>query len=272
MTTMNRIALLTSNHRRHRWVAAQLAAVAELAVVLTESKPAQNQGSSAAEGAEIRDYFEARDRSEARWFRDAPEHFADVAAHVAELPWQGSNSPEAFQQLRDSGVDRVFLFGSSIIRDPLLSHFEGRIVNMHLGLSPYYRGSATNYWPLVHGLPECVGVTIHHATAVVDGGGILAQARPAIEAGDSVHDIGCKTLMAGTALLQHYGAAGLPLPPGVRQSGQGRLCRRADFGVDSLHELESRMRSGMLHDYLLHKAARDAAYPIVPLPTSPSKH
>lgn len=270
MTAMNRIALLTSNHRRHRWVAAQLASVAQLACVLTEAKPPQNPGSSPSESEEIRAYFAARDDSEARWFRDAPDRFADIAQHARELPWQGANGPGAFELLREIGVERVFLFGSSIIRDPLLAHFGGRIVNMHLGLSPYYRGSATNFWPLVHGLPECVGVTVHHATAVVDGGGILAQARPAIERGDSVHDIGCKTLAAGSGLLQRYAAMAGPLPAGVRQSGEGRLCRRADFGIEPLHQLKSRFRDGMLDDYLRDRPRRDAAYPIVPPQTPPS--
>ena len=84
----------------------------------------------------------------------------------------GTNSLEVFEFLSTYAPDLVFLFGSAIVRPPLLDHFAGRMINMHLGLSPYYRGSATNFWPLVDGLPECVGVTVHHATAEVDGGAI----------------------------------------------------------------------------------------------------
>lgn len=260
---MNRIALLTSNNRRHRWVAARLAEVAELAYIFTEAKPPQNTSSSCTEATQIRDYFAARDQAEARWFRGVPDRFSQIAVYVRELPWQGANSNEVFDLLRDAQVDRIFLFGSCIIRDPILSFFYGRIVNMHLGLSPYYRGSATNYWPLVDGLPECVGVTVHHATAVVDGGGILGQARPDVEADDSIHDVGCKTIMAGAALLQPFARVAGSLPPGVPQAGKGKLCRRADFDKDSLSRVQSRMERGMLKDYLADKASRDAIYPIV---------
>lgn len=260
---MNRIALLTSNSQRHRWVAARLAEVAQLVCVSAEGKPQQGQGATASEAAEIQDYLAARSRSEAHWFRGAPASHAEIALAARDLRWQEASSAELFELLRDSAIDRVVLFGSSIIREPLLSHFKGRIVNMHLGLSPYYRGSATNFWPLVDGLPECVGVTIHHATSVVDGGGILAQCRPAIEAGDSVHDIGCRTIMAGAALLQQIVALPGKLPDGALQTGGGKLCRRADFGVDALHTLRSRMDGGMLRDYLARKADRDARYPIV---------
>lgn len=263
MTTKNRIALLTSNHLRHRWVAAQLAEVAELVCVMTEAKPPQNQGASAVEADEIRAYFHERGQAEARWFQDAPNHLAQIAQQVRELPWQGANTPEVFDLLRGANVTRVFLFGASIIRDPMLAYFKGHIVNMHLGLSPYYRGSATNYWPLVDGQPECVGVTVHHATAIVDGGGILAQARPNMAADDSIHDIGCKTIMTGAALLQRLAHQHGDLAEGVAQTSSGKLCRRGDFNVESLRNMQARMSSGIISDYMAHKIVRDAKYPIV---------
>lgn len=260
---MNRIALLTSNHRRHRWVAARLAEVADLICVVAESKSSQNTDESTAMAIEKQGHFEARDRAEDRWFHDAPHGYAQISENVLKLSWQGANSQDTFDLLRNARLDRVFLFGSCIIREPVLSFFQGQIVNMHLGLSPYYRGSATNYWPLVDALPECVGVTVHHATSIVDGGRILGQARPDIRADDSIHDVGCKTIMAGATLLQYFAQLPGPLPVGVLQGGQGKICRRADFGVDSLNRLISHMENGMLKAYLADKTERDARYPIV---------
>ena len=258
-----RIALLTSVNQRHRWVASRLAQVAELVSVVSEAKPPQNFGATMAEGAETQEYFSARDLAERRWFGDAPEHFSQITPEVWMMPWQGSNSPEVFERLLVGEIDLLFLFGSSIIREPLLSHFQGRIVNMHLGLSPYYRGSATNYWPLVDGIPECVGVTIHHATAIVDGGGILAQARPDPTPADDVHDLGCKTIIAGAKLLQEIAQWPSPLPDGVRQTGLGKVCRRADFNIGSLRQLRAHMEQDLLRDYLSEKVERDMHYPIV---------
>ena len=72
---------------------------------------------------------------------------------------------------------------------------------MHLGLSPYYRGSGTNFWPLVDRLPECVGVTIHLAIPSVDAGPILTQVRPDIEPTDRAHEIGSRAIIAGLYAL-----------------------------------------------------------------------
>lgn len=264
---MNRMVLLTSNSQRHRWLASQLAEVAQLDGIISETKPPQNQGTSSREKTEIHSYFEAREERETYWFRDAPESFSQVATRTYELPWQGINTPEMFEFLRKSKVDLIFVFGSSIIRDPILSYFTGRIVNMHLGLSPYYRGSATNYWPLVDGLPECVGVTVHHVTNIVDGGGVLAQARPSIHVNDSVHDIGCKAIVAGSTLLKYFARQLGALPSGRVQTNQGKLCRRVDFDIESLHALQSNMESGMLPSYLAEKTLRDSKYPIIEIPS-----
>ena len=34
-----------------------------------------------------------------------------------------------------------------------------KILNLHLGISPYYKGSGTNYFPLVNNEPQYVGAT-----------------------------------------------------------------------------------------------------------------
>ena len=74
--------------------------------------------------------------------------------------------------------DVVLVFGTGILREPLLSAFDGRIINIHLGLSPYYRGAGTNFWPLVNREPEYVGATIHYLDAGIDTGPIISHARP----------------------------------------------------------------------------------------------
>ena len=104
---------------------------------------------------------------------------------------------------KKKGAEYIILFGSSIIKPPLLEFFNKKIINIHLGLSPYYRGSGTNFWPLVNNEPECVGATIHLAVLKVDAGSILAQARPeSLSELDNSHDIGCKAIISGTKKMR----------------------------------------------------------------------
>jgi folate-dependent phosphoribosylglycinamide formyltransferase PurN len=258
-----RIALITSDQQRHRWLASQLAKVGDLVAVVSESKPENSPARTDNSNVDIAGYFQEREAREAHWFSSAAGDLAELTQSLLRCPWGQGNNQATYDFLVKKNPDLIFLFGSSIIRDPILSRFQGRVVNMHLGLSPYYRGSSTNFWPLVDGVPECVGVTVHHATLKVDGGNILLQARPDVALGDSSHDLGCKSIIAGASLLQKVVASPACLAGGTVQSGGGKLCRRDDFTLDALCRMRNNFSGGMIDRYLQEKNSRDAQYPII---------
>ena len=260
---MTRVALITSDHRRHLWLAGMLAGEGMLAGLVGETKPASNPASRDNADPGVAAYFEERERKEAVWFADAPDSADDLGIPVLRVPWGGSNSRNTLDFISGIAPDCILLFGSSIIREPLLDCFSGRVLNMHLGLSPYYRGSATNFWPLVDGLPECVGVTIHHATLKVDAGNILRQARPPMDVRDTSHDVGCKTIISGAELVIELLRCYRRFPIGIVQSTKGKLCRRSDFTPDTLVMMQQNFETGMIQNYISNKAERDARYPIV---------
>lgn len=260
---MSRVVLMTSDHRRHLWLAGMLAKAGLLSGIVSEAKPTGNPASRESPDPDVAAYFAERDDREAHWFSEAPERVEELGVPVARVPCGLSNGAEVFDFVCGLEPEFVLLFGSSIIREPLLETYAGHILNMHLGLSPYYRGSGTNFWPLVDGLPECVGVTVHHATLRVDGGAILAQARPTIEEKDGSHDLGCKTIMAGARLVSRLLRGGRPLTASVPQAVGGRLCRRADFTPHALARMRDNFEAGMIPRYLIDKDNRDARYPII---------
>ncbi|MDX6516109.1 MAG: phosphoribosylglycinamide formyltransferase 1 [Gaiellaceae bacterium] len=259
------VVIVTANHARHRWFAAQLVAAAELEIrgVVSEAKRASTQQSSPDQPPLVQRHFEARAATEQRHFGGAPD-WDELGAPVLELPFGESNGAGAFAWVSDLEPTHLLLLGCSIIRAPLLERYALQTVNTHLGLSPYFRGAATNFWALEHGKPECVGATIHLATTSVDAGPTLRQVRPQLEAADDLHDVGCKALAAAAevlpATLAAYAEGTLeptPQPPG------GLLFRSADFDEAALARALERLRAGLVRDYLAFKATRDAAYPIV---------
>lgn len=60
-----------------------------------------------------------------------------------------------------------------IIKEPLLELFPGRVINLHISLLPWNRGSDPNLWSFLNDTPK--GVTIHRIEKGVDTGDILAQ-------------------------------------------------------------------------------------------------
>lgn len=72
------------------------------------------------------------------------------------------------------GFDWLISYGyRHIIREPILSAYRDRIVNLHVSYLPWNRGAHPNVWAWVDGTPH--GVTIHYIDAGVDTGDIIAQ-------------------------------------------------------------------------------------------------
>jgi len=176
------------------------------------------------------------------------------------------NDPSEAALMRGLCPDVVLVFGTGILRESVLALFAGRIINLHLGLSPYYRGSGTNFWPLVNREPEYAGATIHYLDVGIDTGPIIAHVQPVIKLGDGAHDIGNKSIQAGVAML---GKAALAHVRGklrsVPQTERGRLYQRKDFDGNAVRRLQRNFETGMIEEYLSDKARRDSQVTLVPL-------
>ncbi|MGZ8413648.1 MAG: formyl transferase [Gemmatirosa sp.] len=260
-----RTVLLTGDARRHRAAAHWLAAGTQLVGVVAEPKRpvvAAPERLPDAERMVLDRHLSEREAAERRALASC-----DAWPDADVLPIEAGtlNAPAVVAWIADRRPDVVVSFGCGILRAPLLDAFDGRLVNVHLGLSPYYRGSATNFWALVHREPECVGATIHVTTAALDGGPVLAQVRPLPAPVDDAHTLGVKTVAAAFQALPRTLAAYVRgrLSPQAQPTGVGRVCRRADFGAAAVERLWDNLQSGMLPEYLADADRRRAAYPIV---------
>ncbi len=78
--------------------------------------------------------------------------------------------------------DVYVVFGASYIKGWLIDYLvERRALNIHMGISPYYRGSSCNFWALHDEKPEYVGATIHLLTKGLDSGPMLYHALPKLQ-------------------------------------------------------------------------------------------
>jgi methionyl-tRNA formyltransferase len=114
-----------------------------------------------------------------------------------------------------------------------------------MGVSPYYRGSSTNFWALYDRRPEFVGATIHLLTAGLDSGPMLLHALPPAEAVDPFV-LGMRAVRAAQqALVHHLSRGGLgtlePIPQD--RSLELRYTRNADFNDAVAAEYLARLLS-----------------------------
>jgi formyltetrahydrofolate-dependent phosphoribosylglycinamide formyltransferase len=112
-----------------------------------------------------------------------PAFFVDPGSNPRRFP--DSAQKEVCEHLQRANVDVVVLAGfMRIVRDPVLTEFKDRIINLHPSLLPKFKGSDAVQRAIDDGELE-TGTTIHIVTAHVDDGRILAQATVPIEIGDT---------------------------------------------------------------------------------------
>lgn len=259
-----KIAILTGDELRHRFYANKLTHEFEVVLVAHEKKANVHEKTDFGETGNdiIAQHFSKRSTNEAKYFSNPP---ASKALKTVSLMTGEVNESAFVKELLEASPDYVLLFGSSLIGDEILKAFPNKVINLHLGLSPYYRGSGTLFWPLVDGMPECVGSTIHLAVKKIDAGGILGQVRPEINPHDGPHDLGNKTILASLAAIKKLVAgydSGVIVPQLVDMS-EGKLCLRKHLTAESVEILYSNLENNMLKDYLNSKLDRDSAFPII---------
>lgn len=104
------------------------------------------------------------------------------------------------QKLQDIKPDLLLVHGASILKESILATSK-LALNLHWGLSPYYKGVRCTEYALVNWDPWNIGVTIHELASQIDGGRILAQMRPEILPSDTAHRINMKLTYLGTELI-----------------------------------------------------------------------
>ena len=73
--------------------------------------------------------------------------------------------------------DVYVVFGSSYIKGDLVDFLvKNKALNIHMGVSPYYRGTDCNFWALYDDNPHLVGATIHKLSKKLDSGAMLYHA------------------------------------------------------------------------------------------------
>lgn len=110
------------------------------------------------------------------------------------------NAPRLIHVIKKYDPDVILVMGTCLVSREIINSAPVTL-NMHTGLSPYYRGGASNFWPFINGDLNQFGVTIHLMTAGVDSGPIIFSETIKYNNGDTFPDINCKAIISGTKIL-----------------------------------------------------------------------
>lgn len=115
------------------------------------------------------------------------------------LEVQDINSEKTKSFIQSKSPDLVIVSGTPILKEPIIK--SARIINLHPGYAPQYRGRYGAFWPIYNEEPQLVGATIHFIDKGIDTGAILAQQRVVFDRGDTLKSITYKQQKVGVDLL-----------------------------------------------------------------------
>lgn len=149
------------------------------------------------------------------------------------------------KQLGDALLSDLFVvFGSSYIKGWLVDFLISKnALNIHMGLSPYYRGSSCNFWALYDGNPAYVGATIHMLSKGLDNGNMLFHCIPKLKEGDTSFDFTMRSvLVAHEGLVEAIQNNSIFSMPAVKQDKalEIRYTKNVEFTDSVVSEFLSR--------------------------------
>ncbi len=229
-----KILVLTSTSLRHLYFIEKLSDYFANIKVLTVEK--SNYYEKQIVNSEfIKDHFKSISSVEKKIFKlknDFPRSFVKKIKNV--------NDSEVINFAHKEKFDLICLFGTEILNDQWLINYENKIVNLHLGLSPFYRGSATLFWPFYFDELQFLGSTIHLAVKKVDAGKILKRVLPSIREKDDYYNITAKLIKRSIncypSIVASY-LGGKIIPFDQEDVSLSRLCKKSDFNDEALSKV-----------------------------------
>jgi methionyl-tRNA formyltransferase len=221
-----RLAILTRSGLEHRFVAAAILARFPDAVIVVE-RGSRGAGELSGKKFASWGFRRAVDKALRAVFRkaigDSATRARTVAARLGPIidepaflaratVVESVNDADAVAAVRSARCGLALVYGTGLVSRRTLESIGVPTLNLHTGLSPFYRGTACHVWPLAEGRPDRLGVTVHECVPALDAGAVLAVATLPVETlrtCDNVHAVFAELVRIGAPLYVDAAAAWL---------------------------------------------------------------
>lgn len=177
-----RIALLTTHTLHHIFFAREISRIYGDVVVFCE-----NESSVSIPYDTFHPFESEREKYELDyWFSGRDLKMKDVAP-VADV--KNMNDPQAIDLLLEAKADIFIVFGTGILKQPLIDVCRGRLVNLHGGDPENYRGLDTHLWAIFHKDFQALVTTLHHVDVGLDTGNVIAREPIPLHKGMNIYEV-----------------------------------------------------------------------------------
>ena len=173
-----KVTIFTKKSLRHKYLINSMSNIADNVYVVEENISFKNRASGINKFSKIKKkYFKNVINAEKKIFKKKLKKRPNIKLIKLEKNLLSRISLKSLNSFLKS--DLYIVFGSSYIKGNLINFLiKKKTINIHMGISPYYRGSDCNFWALYDNNLHLVGGTVHLISKGLDSGPILFHVSP----------------------------------------------------------------------------------------------
>jgi folate-dependent phosphoribosylglycinamide formyltransferase PurN len=259
-----KLILLTGNELRHKYFACILSANKniDLKLVVHESNIKLKKNILYKQDKLIKKHIDLRHKTEINDFKK----YVNLNKNYKSINIKNKsiNDEKIINLIKLIEFDYIISYGCSIISTKFINKFKKKIYNIHLGLSPYYKGSGTNFFPFVNKELQFCGSTIMQISKKLDGGKIIHQVRPNFGINDGIHTLGNKIIKkTANELCKIITEKKKFKFFKIKTNYKTRVYKRKDFTRGTLELALKNIKNNLIPNYInKYKVIMEKKYPI----------
>lgn len=114
---------------------------------------------------------------------------------IIEYNIKNLNSEESQEIIRTINPDFLLVYGTRILKKEIFSLSNKGALNLHVGITPEYRGSKSEFWSLYNNERNMVGYTAHLIDEGIDTGNIIFQKKISVNNEDNFLSLRAKNIL-----------------------------------------------------------------------------
>ena len=110
----------------------------------------------------FRKHFEIRENVEKVYFGKVQKNIGSLINKIVNVRSSAElHDKKICELIKQFDAKFCLVFGTHLIKNPIIELLPEYSMNLHLGLSPWYKGDAALFWPFVMLEPQECGITFH---------------------------------------------------------------------------------------------------------------
>lgn len=261
-----RLGAFMGNHLRHKYYINQISKFFNFDFIVCQGREKSilevPEGLDEIDRKNWIEHFNERDKTEKEYFKEYEIPDTDILYVEDQNDMHSQKTIKFIKNHKfDYKNDIVLVFGTGIIRESITKHLPYKTINMHLGLSPRYRGAATLFWPFYFLEPQYCGVTFHYLLDEPDAGDVIHQTLADLKLNDQIFDVAWKLIIKATKeiidLLIIYNN-GTEFKE-YKQTSTGKNFLERDFKPEHLRTIYQVFKNNLV-DYIIKKGYKTPYY------------